>query len=212
MRCNVKNRKLSPEELEQFYKENTRSADVYLNYVQRVILRELRLTYGFGEDRMRQLNDHGCDLGKWYIDRYSPEDVQRTDEEYAVDSYYALRRDLCQFGYDPEVELWEDGLFIDMVQPQPTCALRHKALQHGEYAERMGFYVREMLCMIAMELHETNGFGVSRIRRVMAPTRDRYLSLMRMYVDMDARSVKLELQRALTDFNDMKLFTKEYKL
>lgn len=212
MKCNVKNRPMSEEELERFRKENIKSADRYLNYIQRIVLTEIRKAYGFGKERMARMNNNGFELGSWYIERYSPEDVHREDEEYAVDAYYAIRRDLRAFGFDPDEEFWPDGRFYDMIQPQPSHALRKKAMDYADYAERLSFYVRELLCMLCLELHETDKYGVERLRRVMRPTRDRWLALMGSYMEMDGKSVCLEMRRALDEFNMLGVFKKEYTL
>lgn len=217
MKCNVKNRGMTAEELERFKKENIKSGDRYLNFIQRAMMISVRNVCGFGKERMRTLNDGAYLLGKSYLADYKAEYPQletqaQIDEMYGVEAYYMLCKRLCEFGFDPEVEIWADGAFLDMIQPQPSHALRQKALAYAEYAERMGFYIREMMCMVSLQLHEENGFGVERLRRVMHPARDRYLSMMRSYVEMDGKAVRVAMQQVLDEFNMLGIFDKEYSL
>lgn len=212
MKCNTKNRPLTGKALERFQKENIKAGDRYLNFIQRAMLVEAHKAAGFGKERLHRLNEAAYWTGKDYIQRYSPEDVTIEDEEYAVDSYFALRRDLRAYGFDPDVEIWDDGFFLAMVTAQPSRALRDKIQAYANYAERMGFYVREMMCMVAIELHDTYGWGVDRMRRVMHPARDRYIALMRHYIDMDPQAVQSDMREMLDEYNSMGSFRKEYAL
>lgn len=69
----------------------------------------MRENAGFGAERMARLVDGAYWIGRGYIDKYSP--IAKTDEEYAIDSYYAMRVELGYIGYDPSVELWPDVPF-----------------------------------------------------------------------------------------------------
>ena len=160
MKCNLANRKLTQSEIDAVNKRTVRMNDRIFNYIGRLVVISVRKNAGFGVDRMKRFNDNAYDLGRRYIDRYS-ETPDRTAEEYAVDSYYALRRDLRYYGWDPEVELWSDDVFDRMVSFDGIS--RKKRDEYSQliaYAKGLSFYVREMLCMNAMELHETNGFEI----------------------------------------------------
>lgn len=217
MKCNVKNRAMTDAELKRFQKENIKSGDRYLNFIQRAMMISVRNVCGFGADRMHRLNEGAYHLGRAYLEDYKAEYPQletqeQIDEMYGVEAYYMLCQRMCDFGFDPEVEIWGDGVFLDMIVPQSSHALRKKALACAEYAERMSFYVREIMCMVSMQLHEENGFGAERLRRVMHPVRDRYLSMMRSYVEMDGKAMKMAMQQVLDEFNMLGVFPKEYSL
>lgn len=80
----------------KFRKKSARNNDRFLNYAHRSIVLSIRDNAGFGDERMQRLIDGAYYIGRDYIDRYSP--LEKTDEDYAVDSYYAMRRELCYIG------------------------------------------------------------------------------------------------------------------
>jgi hypothetical protein len=162
---------------------------------------------------MKRLNDNAYDLGVWYIDRYS-ETPDKSAEDYAVDSYYALRRDLRCYGWDPETELWSDDVFERMVSFDGLSKNKRDELSDLiAYAKGLSFYVREMLCMNALELHDTNGFGAEkRLNAVFHPVRDRYLGLMRHYITKNREAYMAELRAARDEFNALGIYKAEVNI
>ena len=213
MKCNLANRALTQSEIDAVNKRTVRMNDRIFNYIGRLVVISVRKNAGFGVDRMKRFNDNAYDLGRRYIDRYS-ETPDRTAEEYAVDSYYALRRDLRYYGWDPEVELWSDDVFDRMVSFDGIS--RKKRDEYSkliEYAKGLSFYVREMLCMNAMELHDTNGFGADkRLNVVFHPVRDRYLELMRYYITNNREAYMAELRAARDEFNALGIYKAEVNI
>lgn len=228
MKCNTKRREPTEAELKDQERRNIKSNNTYLNYASRCLLLAVRAE-GFGVDRLGRFNTQSQQLGRAYIEQYTvrecitsveellagaePEYRDAADSEYAVDSYYALRRDLNLFGWNPEVELWETNPFTEAdCRPASTVRERQKRADFLWYANSISFYIREMLCMAAMELHNTNGYGVDRLNRVMHPVRDRWLKLMHLYLAMDKAAVEAEMKAVLKEFNSIGLFAKEYEL
>jgi hypothetical protein len=209
MKCKIPPRPLSEKEQERINQRNIKSNDRVFNYVGRLITLSLREKAGFGHTRFRRFNDGGTELGQWYIDRYSVEGEAAQD--YAVTSYYALRSELLYIGWDPEVELWRDDVFETLAPPADgmTRSRRDMRADMIEYAKKISFYVREMISMDALELHDTNRFGYSRLNVVLHPVRDRYLGLMRLYLRLDREGYNAELKKALDEFNALGIFKEE---
>lgn len=179
-----------------------------LNYVSRLIFVYLREKAGFGRKRFERYNNGSQDTGRWYIERYSTE--ADTDQDYAVTSYYALRSHLRYFNWDPETELWADDVFDTLVSTDGIVRSKREIIaKNVEYARGISFYAREMLCMAAKELHDTNGFGRERLNAVLHPVRDRYLELMRLYISESSVAYWDELQKAVDEFNAIGFFQKE---
>lgn len=211
MKCKLPERELTEAEQKRREQSGIRANDAIFNHVGRLINISLHKNAGFGISRFKRFNDGSYDIGRYYIEEYSSDD-DKDAEEYAVDSYYALRRDLRAFGWDADKELWTDSVF-DSFQRTRGLSLRQREelKNYIGYAKTISFYVREMICMSAMELHDTFGFGVERLNRVMHPVRDRYLKLMRILIrdKSDRTAYKAELKGVLDEFNDMKIFTPE---
>lgn len=122
-----------------------RGFEQILNYAHRSIILSVRENAGFGAERMARLVDGSYWIGRGYIDKYSP--MAKTDDEYAIDSYYAMRVELGYVGYDPSVELWPDVPFsvADMgLRGKQTASMRAENAFYLEFANKMSFYVREM--------------------------------------------------------------------
>lgn len=213
MKCNLSHRKPTQAQIESQNQSVIRMNDRVFDYISRLLAISLRENAGFGAARFSRLSDNAYELGRDYIDRYSWSKDKR-DEEYAVDSYYALRRDLRCYGWDPETELWSDEVFDHMASYKGLSRSKRDELAVLiAYAKGISFYVREMLCMSALELHDTNGFGAEvRLNRVFHPVRDRYLNLMRTYIAKDYASFKAELVAARDEFNALSVFGTETKI
>lgn len=190
-----------------------RSNDRFLNYAHRSIILSVRENARFGAERMARLVDGSYWIGRGYIDRYSP--MAKTDGEYAIDSYYAMRVELEYIGYDPSVELWPDVPFTiaDMaLRGKQTASIRAENAFYLEFANKMSFYVREMAAMVALHLHQEDGFGATRIRRSMGQFRDEWMGLMRIYLGKDKAGVLQEMRRMLDRYNACPIFKDEFTL
>lgn len=203
----------SESERERIAAKNMRSNDRFLNYAHRSIILSVRENDGFGAERMARLVDGAYWIGRGYIDKYSPK--AKTDDEYAIDSYYAMRLELEYIGYDPSVELWSDVPFTiaDMdLHGKQSASMRAENAFYLEFAKKMSFYVREMAAMVALHLHQEDGFGATRIRRSMVQFRDEWMGLMRIYLRKDKAGVLQEMRRMLDRYNACPIFKDEYTL
>ena len=200
-------------ERERIAAKNMRSNDRFLNYAHRSIILSVRENAGFGAERMARLVDGAYWIGRGYIDKYSP--MAKTDDEYAIDSYYAMRVELEYIGYDPSVELWSDVPFsiADMdLHGEQSASMRAGNTLYLEFAKKMSFYVREMAAMVAIHLHQEDGFGATRIRRSMETFRDDWMRLMRIYLRKDKAGVLQEMRQMLDRYNACPIFKDEYTL
>lgn len=200
-------------ERERIAAKNMRSNDRFLNYAHRSIILSVRENAGFGAERMARLVDGSYWIGRGYIDKYSP--MEKTDDEYAIDSYYAMRVELGYIGYDPSVELWPDVPFsiADMdLRGKQTASMRTENAFYLEFANKMSFYVREMAAMVDLHLHQEDGFGATSIRRSMGQFRDEWIGLMRIYLRKDKAGVLQEMRRMLDRYNACPIFKDEYTL
>ena len=197
----------------RFKRKSERNNDRFLNYAHRSIVLSIRDNAGFGDVRMARLIDGSYYIGRDYIDRYGPH--EKTDADYAVDSYYAMRRELCYIGWDPSVELWRDDPFslADMELVGHQSAMR-RAENDGYvgFANTMSFYVREMAAMAAIQLHDADGFGAVRLSRVFDPFVADWMGLMRIYLRRDRAGLQAEMRRMLERFNRCAVFQAEYTL
>lgn len=162
---------------------------------------------------MARLVDGSYWIGRGYIDKYSP--MAKTDDEYAIDSYYAMRVELGYIGYDPSVELWPDVPFsiADMgLRGKQSASMRTENAFYLEFANKMSFYVREMAAMVALHLHQEDGFGATRIRRSMGQFREEWMELMRIYLRKDKAGVLQEMRRMLDRYNACPIFKDEFAL
>ena len=200
-------------ERERIAAKNMRSNDRFLNYAHRSIILSVRENAGFGAERMARLIDGAYWIGRGYIDKYSP--MAKTDDEYAIDSYYAMRVELEYIGYDPSVELWSDVPFsiTDMdLHGEQSASMRAENTLYLEFAKKMSFYVREMAAMVALHLHQEDGFGATRIRRSMGQFRDEWIGLMRIYLRKDKAGVLQEMRQMLDRYNACPIFKDEFTL
>lgn len=197
----------------KFKRKSERNNDRFLNYAHRSIVLSIRDNAGFGDERMQRLIDGAYYIGRDYIDRYSP--LEKTDADYAVDSYYAMRRELCYIGWDPSAELWRDDPFtladMELVGHQPA-AKRAENDAYVCFANMLSFYVREMAAMAALQLHDADGFGAVRLRRCLDPFVTDWMRLMRIYLHKDKAGLAAEMRRMLERFNACPVFTQEYTL
>ena len=200
-------------ERERIAAKNMRSNDRFLNYAHRSIVLSVRDNAGFGDVRMARLIDGSYYIGRDYIDRFSP--LEKTDEDYAVDSYYAMRRELLYIGWDPSVELWRDNPFslADMELVGHQSAMQ-RAENNGyvQFANMMSFYVREMATMAAIQLHDADGFGATRLSRVFDPFVADWRRLMARYLHKDREGLVAEMRWMLDRYNACPVFPAEYTL
>lgn len=116
MKCNVKKR-MTQEEADVIREKNERTNVAYLNYMSRLVYVSLHENAGFGIDRMQVFCDKSYDTTQDYIAFYTADECP--DEEYAVDSYYGMRKYLLGIGFDPETEFWQDVPFGGWGLPFP---------------------------------------------------------------------------------------------
>ena len=209
MKCRIPPRPLTEKQQKKADKYLIQQNSRVLNYVGRLIAVYLHENAGFGHTRFSRYNDRSYELGRAYIDRFTT--AEEEAEEYAVTSYYAIRHDLRYIGWFAEFELWQDDVF-DTLAPPSTGMTRSQRQQRAAligYAKGISFYAREMMCIAAKELNESNGFGCVRINKVLHPVRDRYLKLMKMYIAQENEALKAELQNALDEFNALGFFKEE---
>lgn len=213
MKCKIPEREPTEKEMAAMEKRNIKSNDRVFNYVSRLISISIRKNAGFGVKRFSRFNSNSYDIGQYYINRYG--EGETDPEEYAVDSYYALRRDLRAIGWDAEKELWSDDIF-DTFESMHGLSKKKRVELAGfiGYAKAISFYTREMICMSAMGLHEDFGFGAERLNVVMHPVRDRYLNLMRIFIHnkKNRAAYDAEMRAVLDEFNELKIFVKESEL
>lgn len=200
-------------ERERIAAKNMRSNDRFLNYAHRSIILSVRENAGFGAERMARLVDGSYWIGRGYIDKYSP--MAKTDDEYAIDSYYAMRVELGYIGYDPSVELWPDVPFsiADMgLRGKQSASMRTENAFYLEFANKISFYVREMAAMVALQLHDADGFGATRLSRVFNPFVADWMRLMGHYLHKDRDGLVAEMRRMLERFNVCPVFKDEFTL
>ena len=203
----------SAHERERIAEKNMRSNDRFLNYAHRSIVLSIRDNAGFGAERMTRLIDGSYCIGRDYIDRYGPH--EKTDEDYAVDSYYAMRRELLYIDWDPSREIWPDNPFMladkELVGHQ-SAAKRAENDAYIHFANLLSFYVREMAAMAAIQLHDTDGFGATRLSRVFNPFVADWRRLMARYLHKDREGLVAEMRRMLDRYNACPVFPAEYTL
>ena len=203
----------SESERERIATKNMRSNDRFLNYAHRSIVLSIRDNAGFGAERMTRLIDGSYCIGRDYIDRYGPH--EKTDEDYAVDSYYAMRRELLYIDWDPSREIWPDNPFMladmELVGHQ-SAAKRAENDAYIHFANLLSFYVREMAAMAAIQLHDADGFGATRLSRVFDPFVADWRRLMARYLHKDREGLVAEMRRMLDRYNACPVFPAEYTL
>lgn len=180
MNCIIPEPDITPEETARREKAGIRSNDKRFHYADRLFCLSLHENAGFGRERILEVSTAGYEIGRAYIERHT--DEKEDDTEYAVNSYFALARDLRGWGWDPEVELWSDDVFAAFPWDKNTASVRRMWADRLEYAKGISFYVRQMLCMGALHLRENRGFAAVRLGNVYNPVRDGYLAMMREYM------------------------------
>ena len=180
MKCKIPAPEPTEEELLREHRQNIRANDKRLHYAERLFRMSLHDNAGFGAARITAVSDGAYMIGREYIERHT--DASEADSEYAVNSYYALARDLRGWGWDPDKKLWRDDIFASFPWDKNAASIRAMWADRVEYAKGISFYVREMLCMGALYLREEKGWSFGRLDPVYAPVRDGYLDLMRQYM------------------------------
>lgn len=213
MKCNRKKSLPTGFDLARINDENVLNAQLYLNYISRSMMLSLREKAGFGAERFKRFNSGHSSLGREYVQEYT---VDGEPREYAVDSYWALRRDLmAECGFDPSLFLWGEEPFRPEELAGASYGYRddvtvRERASYLSFANRISFYARELLTMGAAELHRTNGFGLSRLSSVFSACRVDWFGLMLVYMQtMDPAAVQKEMRKMLDRFNGMGIFGEE---
>ena len=208
---------------------NEKSNRKMLNYAHRSLLISAHNVLGYGGVRLKRLSYQSYDIGEEYIADHtdkklltSVEDMLAGAEaeyeetnffETVEDTFGALRRDLLLFGFDPDASLWGRMPFSNADFPQTwrkvTASQRRKRRAYLFYANEMSQLCRTMICMGLMELHQNGGVGAERMERVVAPVREDWFRLMRVYLAADSAGVTREQKAMLDRFNEMGCFAEE---
>lgn len=194
------------------HKRSIAENDIHFKYVDRMILLSLHDHAGFGLTRFIRYNTGAYAIGRKYITRYGEDNKE--EAEYAVDSYYALRRDLRDLcGWDAEKELWSDDDLNRYKPDENSARIRRMHENRLGYAKGIGFYVRQQMCMCAIYLCTELGWAGVRLNRVLAPVRDAYLDFLGQFLrcnpaaDEDMRKRYADVRKK---YNDMGYFEPEY--
>ncbi len=162
--------------------------------------------------RFDEYNRISYELGRGYIAKYAQDDKDEPD--YAVDSYYALRRDLRDLcDWDAETELWSNSIFETFPADSNSARVRRIRQNRIDYAKDIGFYVRQQLCMAVMYLHTHLGWAHVRLGRVIDPVREGYMEFMRQYLrcsdagDAEMRKMYADVRKR---YNAMGIFEEVY--
>lgn len=187
--------------IQQRYAQNGDTIIAFVDHLQCLSMREY---FQYGADRLMQFDSGTGEMIRFYIDRYTQE--IEPDEDYTVNAYYAMVRDLCGYGWDPEDHLWRDSVFDDFPPDKNSAAVCKIREQRCVFAKKISFYAREMCAGMALWLREERGYADIRLTRAISPVRDEYLSLMRHYLrcsragDNEARRIIAETHRK---YNEM---------
>jgi hypothetical protein len=213
MLCKIPEPERSEADVRREEKQAIRQNDVRLHYADRLMLLSLRENAGFGKDRFERYNAEGYVLGRDYIERYSI--LDKKAEEYAVDSYWALRRDIRDdCGWDPEVQMWKDSVFETFPADGNTRSIREKHDHRVTYGRGISFYAKQMISMGVGYLRREYGWGMVKLCRVTDPVREGYLAMMRQYLRCSAEGDRI-MGDMITDvrkrYNDMQMFSVAYR-
>lgn len=194
-------------------KDAIRENDNHFCFIDRLLALSLRENAGFGRKRFDEYNRISYELGRGYIERYAQDNKDEAD--YAVDSYYALRRDLRDLcGWDAETELWNDSVFDTFPSDSNSARMRQVRQNRIDYAKGIGFYVRQQLCMAVTYLHTHLGWARVRLARVIDPVREGYMEFMRQYLRC-SKDGDAEMKRMYADvrkrYNAMGIFEEVYR-
>lgn len=175
-----------------------------LRYADQLQSLSMRENYRYGAQLMSEFDRKSGELIQYYIDRYAQEN--EPDEDYAVNGYYAIVRDLCGYGWDPEIHLWRKNVF-EQYPPDTNSASVHKIWERRlVFAKGISFYVREMYAGSALYLRDERGFAEERLARAIHPARNGYLELMRQYMRCSAAGDR-EMSRLIAEtdkkYNEM---------
>lgn len=208
MKCIIPTPEPTQEELEEQERKAIKHNNRILDYADQMLCLSLRKNAGYGYKRFLKYNNEAVELGRYYIERYGMEDD--APEEYAVTSYYALRMALRDYGWNPEEKLWKESIFDTYLPEKNSAAMRGFHKNRMEYVKGISFYVREMLCMAALYLHDEYGWAEIRLDRVFHPVAVKYLATMQDYLRCTAQgdvSMNAQIETVKKEYNKMGIFT-----
>lgn len=209
MKCRLPPKKPTEEQEERTKRRMIRDNNKIFAFADMLLCMSMHENAGFGTSRLNHYNNNGADILEMYIKRYTVEG--EPDEDYAVNGYYAMVRDLTGYGWDPEKHLWKDDVFASFPPDKNSASARKEHSGRLVYAQGISFYVREMLCATALYLREEHGFAEIRLNRVLRPVVDAYLDAMRDYMRCSPeglRSLKDKFKATEKKYEDMGLFLK----
>lgn len=181
--------------LKQRYEWNS---DLLIGYVDKLQCLSLHEQFGYGAERLTCFDSGAGEIIRFYIDRYTQKG--EPDEDYTVNAYYAMVRDLCGYGWDPEAHLWRDGVFDGYLPDGDTAAVRQNWQKRLVFIKKIAFYAREMCAGMALWLREEKGFAEIRLTRAVTPIKDGYLALARQYLRC-SRGGDNEVRRMIANVN-----------
>lgn len=212
--------------------KNEKENKAYLHYVHRCLLISVHHAEGFGGVRLKQLANDAFDIGEAAVQAGTVREVLTpledllagVEAEYAEENfletmgntYFRLRRELTDIGWNPEAVLWPwKDPFTDADFPQTwrkvTASERKRRTEYLYFVNTMSQLALTLLCMCASALH-ARGFGAGRLDRDMAPVADRWRRLMLLYLTGDEAAVFAERKAVRDEFNNMKCFAEEYEI
>lgn len=207
MKCRIPAKPPTEAEEARLKKKMSREYDRIIRFAGQLQVLSMRDNFGYGNKRFAKFSEDTYQLGRDYIDRYTVDG--EPDEDYAVTSYYAMLRDLCDWGWDPELHLWRDSEFDGYPADKNSASARLQWAARLECARAVSFYCREMFCIMALYLRSEHGFAQERLARAMVPVRDAYLGVMRQYMrcsaEGDAEMVRI-LEETRKRYNDLGYF------
>lgn len=131
--------------LKQRYEWNS---DLLIGYVDKLQCLSLHNQFGYGAERLTSFDSGAGEIIRFYIDRYTQKG--EPDEDYTVNAYYAMVRDLCGYGWDPEDHLWRDSVFDSYLPDRDTAAVRQNWQQRLVFIKKISFYARELCAGMAL--------------------------------------------------------------
>jgi hypothetical protein len=207
MKCYVPPTPLTERQGQRIEKNAIKSNTEIMEYADQLLCLSLRKNFGFAHKRFTKFNNEATELGRDYIEYYGQHD--KNPEDYAKTGYYAILRELNNFGWDAEKILWDNGVFNNFLPDKNSAAIRKKHAECLEYAKGISFYVRENICMSALWLHNEYGWSTVPLTRLVTPVREEYLAIMREYLRCSPEGMaemKKRMKAVKKEFNEMGFF------
>lgn len=215
---------------EKAEKANYKSNRAYMNYVHRVFMIELRKLEKYGGVRLLRASRGAYDIGEAKIEENTilplltsvedlmagaePEYGEPDFKEVLAHTFWNMRGELLEIGFDPQEALWEWREPFTMedfpFDWYTSVSEREKKEEYLSFVNQMSRICLTLMCMCALELHRNEKFGAERMAKVMRPVAERWRRLMLLYLTMDEDAVIREQKAVRDEFNAMGMFSEEY--